>query len=80
LFDVDAVTVSMTQLVPEPLGIQGASQAILAAVASNTLSKVAIGAGVGRGRFAVDIAVMSAVCLVAATVTLWAASLLATVG
>ena len=37
--DVDAVTVAMARLVPQPLGVQGAAYAILAAVATNTLSK-----------------------------------------
>jgi uncharacterized membrane protein (DUF4010 family) len=65
LADVDAVTVSMARLAPQPLSVQDASFAILAAVLSNTLSKMLIGAGVGRGRFAVEIMLMSAACLVA---------------
>jgi uncharacterized membrane protein (DUF4010 family) len=65
LADVDAVTVSMARLAPEPLSLQSAAFAILAAVVSNTLSKMAIGAAVGRGRFALDIALMSAACLLA---------------
>jgi uncharacterized membrane protein (DUF4010 family) len=44
LFDVDAVTVSMTRLVPQPLSLRVGAFAILAAVASNTLSKLVIGA------------------------------------
>ncbi len=36
LFDVDAVTVSMARLVPQPLSLATATFAILAAVASNT--------------------------------------------
>ena len=47
LFDVDAVTVSMAQLVPQPLSLRDGTFAILAAVASNTLSKLVIGAGRG---------------------------------
>ena len=39
-----------------------AALAILAAVASNTVSKIVIGAAVGRGRFAIEIAVMSVAC------------------
>ena len=50
----------MARLVPQPLELRSGAFAILAAVASNTLSKIVIGAAVGRGRFAVDIAVMSA--------------------
>jgi uncharacterized membrane protein (DUF4010 family) len=39
--------------------------AILAAAASNTVSKIAIGAAIGRGRFALLIAGMAVVCLAA---------------
>lgn len=73
LADVDAVTVSMARLAPQPLSVQDASFAILAAVLSNTLSKMLIGAGVGRGRFAVEIMLMSAACLVAGGLALAAA-------
>ena len=52
LFDVDAVTVSMSRLVPQPLSLRDGAFAILAAVASNTVSKLVIGAGLGGGRFA----------------------------
>ncbi len=65
LADVDAVTVSITRLAPQPLSLQDATFAILAAVLSNSLSKLAIGAVVGRSRFALEIMVMSAACLVA---------------
>jgi uncharacterized membrane protein (DUF4010 family) len=61
----------MTRLVPEPLTVGVGAFAILAAVASNTLSKFLIGAGVGRGRFALDLAVMSTAALAAALVALW---------
>jgi uncharacterized membrane protein (DUF4010 family) len=64
LADVDSVTVSITRLTPEPLSAQSAAFAILAAVASNTVSKIAIGAVVGRGRFAVLIAAMALACLI----------------
>jgi uncharacterized membrane protein (DUF4010 family) len=74
--DVDAVTVAITRLVPQPLGVQGAAYAILAAVATNTLSKIAIGAMVGRGRFALAIALMSAGAVVAALLALWVAILI----
>jgi len=47
LVDVDAVTVAMTRLVPEPLAGTGAVLAILAAVASNTLSKLVMAAAIG---------------------------------
>jgi uncharacterized membrane protein (DUF4010 family) len=71
LADVDAVTVSMARLVPQPLGPADATFAILAAVTSNTLSKLAIGVAVGRGRFAVEVAAMTAGCLLAGGVALW---------
>ena len=54
--------------------------AILAAVASNTLSKLVIGAGLGRGRFALDIALMSAVAAPPRLAALWPALLFAPVG
>jgi uncharacterized membrane protein (DUF4010 family) len=73
LADVDAVTVAMARLAPQPLSIHGASYAVLAAVASNTLSKLAIAAAIGRGRFAVEVAAMSIASLVAAAAALWAA-------
>jgi uncharacterized membrane protein (DUF4010 family) len=73
--DVDSVTVAMARLVPQPLGLRGAAYAILAAVATNTLSKLAIGAIVGRGRFAIAIAVMTAGAAAAAVLALWIALL-----
>jgi uncharacterized membrane protein (DUF4010 family) len=77
LADVDAITVAMARLVPEPLSPASATYAILAAVASNTLSKLAIGAGIGRGRFSVEITVMSALCALAGGAALWAALMFA---
>lgn len=77
MFDVDAVTVSMTRLVPQPLSVSVGAFAILAAVASNTFSKLLIGAGVGRGRFAVDLALMSTAAAVAALLALWPALVIA---
>jgi uncharacterized membrane protein (DUF4010 family) len=64
LADVDSITVSMARLTPGLLSAESAAVAILAAVASNTVSKIAIGAVVGRGRFAYLIAVMALACLV----------------
>jgi uncharacterized membrane protein (DUF4010 family) len=80
LFDVDAVTVSITRLVPQPLGLRDGTFAILIAVASNTVSKLAISAGVGRGRFAVDIAMMSALAAAAGLMALWLTLLFAGIG
>src|SRR6516162_6962141 len=50
LVDVDAITVSVARLAPEPLGNQAATIAILSAVATDTISKIAIGSVIGRGR------------------------------
>lgn len=72
LADVDAVTVSLARLVPEPLGARGAGAAILAAVASNTLSKLAIGTLVGRGRSAAEVAGMTAACWASGLAAFWA--------
>jgi uncharacterized membrane protein (DUF4010 family) len=63
LADVDSVTVAMSRLTPGTLTAGQAGYAILAAVASDTVSKIAIGAVLGRGWFAVEIAVMAFFCL-----------------
>jgi uncharacterized membrane protein (DUF4010 family) len=65
LFDVDAMTVSMSRLAPRVLDFENAALAILAGVASATLGKVAIGAIIGRGRFALAIGGMSVLCVAA---------------
>ncbi len=44
----------MSRLTPEPLSLPDAALAILAAVVSNNVSKIAIGAVVGRGAFALE--------------------------
>jgi uncharacterized membrane protein (DUF4010 family) len=75
LADVDAVTVSMSRLTPQPLSLNDAAVAILAAVVSNNVSKTAIGAVVGRGAFALEIGAMAMLCLVAGTAAYWLASL-----
>jgi uncharacterized membrane protein (DUF4010 family) len=71
LADVDAVTISMAKLAPDPLSAAGAGTAILAAVASNTAAKLAIGAGVGGGRFAAEVAVLTLTCWLVAGAALW---------
>jgi uncharacterized membrane protein (DUF4010 family) len=76
LADVDSVTIAMARLVPAPLGELGATAAILAAVASNMLSKLVIAAVVGRGRFAGEVAAMTAGCWVAGGLGLWGALVL----
>jgi uncharacterized membrane protein (DUF4010 family) len=70
LVDVDSVTVAMSRLTPETLTAAHAGYGILAAVASDTVSKIGIGALLGRGWFAVEIAVMAFFCLTIATVVL----------
>jgi uncharacterized membrane protein (DUF4010 family) len=69
--DIDAITVSTARLTPEILSASQAALAILAAVASNTVSKIAIGTVIGRGPFAVEIAAMALVCLLVGAVALW---------
>jgi uncharacterized membrane protein (DUF4010 family) len=71
LVDVDAVTVSMARLTPATLTPRDAALAILAAVASDTVSKIAIGAAIGRGWFAAEIAVMATACIAAGGAALW---------
>jgi uncharacterized membrane protein (DUF4010 family) len=77
LADVDSITVSMARLTPGPLSAESAAIAILAAIASNTVSKIAIGAVVGRGRFAYLITVMALACLIAGAAALAATLALA---
>jgi uncharacterized membrane protein (DUF4010 family) len=73
LADVDAITVSMARLVPAPLGVLAASQAILAAVAANMFSKLMIAASIERGRFATEVAAMTVACWLAGLAGLWGA-------
>jgi uncharacterized membrane protein (DUF4010 family) len=68
LADVDAITVSLTRMTPSPLSAEHAAIAILAAVASDTVSKIGIGAVIGRGRFAAQIAAVAAACILAGAV------------
>jgi uncharacterized membrane protein (DUF4010 family) len=69
--DVDAVTVSLARMTPDTLDARSAALAMLAAVASDTVSKIAIGAAIGRGRFAVEISVVSLLCLITGALALW---------
>jgi uncharacterized membrane protein (DUF4010 family) len=71
LADVDAVTVSMAQLASQSLGTANAAVAILAAVTANSASKLVLGIGIARGRFAVEVAAMTVACLIAGAVVLW---------
>lgn len=73
LADVDSVTISVAQLVPEPLSAQGASLAILAAVASNMVAKLAVGSALGRGHFAMELMIVTVACWAAGLAAQWAA-------
>lgn len=73
LADVDSVTIAMSRLVPAPLTEVGAASAILAAVASNMLSKLVIAGVIGRGRFAGQVAAMTVGCWLAGALGLWGA-------
>jgi uncharacterized membrane protein (DUF4010 family) len=64
LADVDAIAVSTTRLTPHPLSAVQATLVILAAVASDTVSKIGIGAMISRGWFAIHTAIMAAACLI----------------
>jgi uncharacterized membrane protein (DUF4010 family) len=70
LVDVDSVTVSMAGLAPSPLDLEHAAYAILAGVGSNIVSKVAIGAVIGRGWFAVKIGILALFCMAAGSAIL----------
>jgi len=71
LVDVDAIMVSLAGLSPQPLDTQDASIAVLSSVAANTLSKIAIGGIIGRGRFALEIVAMALACLTVGALALW---------
>lgn len=71
IVDVDSIAVSMARLVPQTLGHESAALAILVAVATDTISKIGIGAAIGRGAFALEIAGMALACFVAGGLALW---------
>jgi uncharacterized membrane protein (DUF4010 family) len=71
LFDVDAITVSMARLAPSPLDTRSAALAIIVAAATDTISKVAIGAAIGGRAFALELAAMAFVCFLAGGIALW---------
>lgn len=71
LADVDAITVSIARLAPQTLSEQSAVVAILAAVATNMLSKLMISTAIGNSRFALYLAGISAACFAAAAIALW---------
>jgi uncharacterized membrane protein (DUF4010 family) len=69
--DTDAIAVAVARLAPQPLSLQSAALAILTAVATNTLSKIAIGVAIGRGTFALEIAGLAVACFAAGGAALW---------
>jgi len=71
LFDVDAMVVSMVRLGAQPQESSLIAFAILAGVASNTVSKAVIGAVLGRAQFAARVALASAACIVAGWLAMW---------
>jgi uncharacterized membrane protein (DUF4010 family) len=71
--DVDAISVSLARMTPQSLAEREAILAILAAVAADTVSKIAIGAGIGCGRFAMRITMMATGSLAAGAVAFWVA-------
>jgi len=75
LADVDAVAVSMAKMTPQTLDAPAAALAILIALISNTATKLAIGGVIGRGRFALDIAIVSVLCLAAGGLAWWAVTM-----
>ena len=72
LADVDAVTVAMARLAPRTPRHAERQSRHPGGGRRNMAAKLAIGAGIGRGRFAVELAVMSAAPLVAAALAAWA--------
>lgn len=73
LADVDAVSISLARLVPQPLSYLAASVAILAAVTSNMLSKLCLAAFMGRGRFAAELTAFTVACWATGLIALWGA-------
>jgi uncharacterized membrane protein (DUF4010 family) len=76
VFDVDAMTVSMTQLAPRVLDPERAAWGVMAGVATATLGKTAIAAIFGRGGYILAIAAMSLLCVGAGALALLAQSTL----
>ena len=56
---------------PQTLSPRDAAVATLAAVAANTIGKIAVAAFIAGGRFAVEISLMALGCLIAGAVALW---------
>jgi uncharacterized membrane protein (DUF4010 family) len=71
VFDVDAMTVSLSRLVPATLEASTSAVAILAGVASATFGKGVIGALLGGRAFALAVLPVSAGCLLAGAIAAW---------
>jgi uncharacterized membrane protein (DUF4010 family) len=74
LVEVDSITISLVRLIPVSLSETQGAIAILAAVASDTLSKIIIGGIFGGFRFAVRIASMAGVSVAVGAALFWFAS------
>jgi uncharacterized membrane protein (DUF4010 family) len=70
--DVDAVTLSMTQLSGGALSPEAAALAILVAVGSNSLSKTVLGAAAGGVRFGAIYGAVSMAAIAAGGIAAWA--------
>jgi len=64
--DADAIAISMARLAPAQISASAAAWAVLAAVTSNTISKLVMGVMWGGRRFAVPVTVVTVVALSAA--------------
>lgn len=70
LFDVDAMTVAMTRLMPQSFGPRDTTLAVLTGVTSNTIGKLLMAALIGRGRFIWIVTAMSVGCVLVGGVAL----------
>ncbi len=71
LAEVDSIVVSVARLAPQSLSLMVAADAVLAAVLSNTVSKVALGVAVGGSDFARRMAILAAACIGSAAGAYW---------
>jgi hypothetical protein len=60
-------------MTPQSLAGRDATIGVLVAVAADTVSKIAIGAVIGRGRFAMRITMMAVGCPAAGAAAFWIA-------
>jgi uncharacterized membrane protein (DUF4010 family) len=69
--DADGITVSLARAAPQTLSYSQGALALVAAVSTNTISKIAIAATFGHRSFATQIATMGFTSLLAGGVALW---------